>query len=540
VSSGVIEEVRPEAAHGVGVAPPDRHGPAEPDLTAPGPRWSDGGARSGLAAWASRYNAGLTVAAVCLAPILYLAFIDRDATNSLYLDDWSVVPVVHAALHGHLSLSQLWSQYNESRLFTGTSVLVLFGFLDRLDTRTVVFFGAAAFIASYAGVLTLVRRYFGRPLTPIPVLAIGVTWFSLADYQNALWAFQVSWYLTVLFFVLMVCALLLPARRGPVWLAVAALLAVAASLSTVQGFLCWPVGIVCLLWNSPWRRARSEVVLWLVAMIVTVTAYLHGYAYGEGNACAPAAPCTTSFELHHPITTLGFFFALIGNVLPDTTNAYGAVGVDSTRFVLVGLVLFAAALYVLVQSWRHRASSERLPLPGLLIAFGLLFDLTIVVGRGGTGASDAVFGDRYVMANLILLTGIVVWVLARLSTHLLPEMRRARGTLDVYLVPALFALLLLVQVIDATGAGLASATTSRYARQEQAQILVNAQRNPALDKDRSCQLFLTLEFAFRGTSTFKSYLHDATEDGLAEFQPDSDRYFHALGPPPLPSGCRLP
>ena len=81
--------------------------------------------------------------------------------------------------------------------------------------------------------------------------------------------------------------------------------------------------------------------------------------------------------------------------------------------MVVGLALFAAALFVLVQSWRLRASAEALPLPALLVVFGLLFDLTIAVGRSGSGIAEAVTFNRYVMANLILLTGIVLYALAR-------------------------------------------------------------------------------------------------------------------------------
>lgn len=138
-------------------------------------------------------NSALTIAAACVAPILYLVFIYHYAPNSFTADDWSVVPLVHGALHGHLSLSQLWHQHLESRVFVGNVIEVIFGLVDRLDLRSVIFLSSALLIATYAGLLALVRRYFGKRLTPIPVLVVGVIWFSLADVSNAIWAFQVSW-----------------------------------------------------------------------------------------------------------------------------------------------------------------------------------------------------------------------------------------------------------------------------------------------------------------------------------------------------------
>jgi hypothetical protein len=268
------------------------------------------------------------------APVLYLLFIDRYAVNAFYDDDWSVVPMVHAAIHGHLTRSQLWNQHHESRLLAGNSI-ILFGFANRLDARSVIFFSAAVLIVSYAGLLALVRQYFGRRLTPTSVLVIGVVWFSLADVQNALWAFQTSWYLTVFFFVMMPCALLLSNRRRALWLTAAMTLAILSSLTTIQGFTCWPVGAICILWTQSWtRQTRFEIAAWLGTMVLTIVLYLPGYQFYEGNTCLDRQACSASVLLHHPLTSLGFFFALIGNVIPS--GVVGQSPSDNARFVALG------------------------------------------------------------------------------------------------------------------------------------------------------------------------------------------------------------
>ena len=386
-------------------------------LDRPVPAYSDGSARRRALRWTARHNTPLTIVAAGLVPILYLVFIGSYAVNSFQADDWSLVPLVHAALHGGLSLGQLWQQHNESRLLVGNVIDVLFGFTDRLDARAIIFFSAGVFIAAYVCLLMLARKYLPTRLTPITVVTIGVLWFSLADIQNILWAFQVSWYLTVFFFVAMLYSLLVPERRRVLWFAAAVLLAVASSLSTVQGFISWPIGAICILWPGPSRRGRSEIAIWFGTMLGAVAAYLPGYRFNQGNTCVAAARCTTSFELHHPLTSASFFFALIGNVIPGPIAGFSAHLASPARFVVVGLALFAAALFVLVQSWRLRASAEALPLPALLVVFGLLFDLTIAVGRSGSGIAEAVTFNRYVMANLILLTGIVLYALRACPAH---------------------------------------------------------------------------------------------------------------------------
>ena len=236
-------------------------------LDRPVPAYSDGSARRRALRWTARHNTPLTIVAAGLVPILYLVFIGSYAVNSFQADDWSLVPLVHAALHGGLSLGQLWQQHNESRLLVGNVIDVLFGFTDRLDARAIIFFSAGVFIAAYVCLLMLARKYLPTRLTPITVVTIGVLWFSLADIQNILWAFQVSWYLTVFFFVAMLYSLLVPERRRVLWFAAAVLLAVASSLSTVQGFISWPIGAICILWPGPSRRGRSEIAIWFGTML---------------------------------------------------------------------------------------------------------------------------------------------------------------------------------------------------------------------------------------------------------------------------------
>ena len=487
------------------------------DLSSSPRQHVDGGARRALA-WTSRHNTPLTIVAAGIVPILYLVFIDHFALNSFVDDDWSVVPLVHAALHDQLSLSLVWSQHNESRIVLGNLIDVLFGYADQLDVRAIVFLDAALFIASYIGLLALVRRYTSMLFTPIPVLVIGALWFSLADYQNELWAFQVSWYLTVFFFVMMLCALVLPERRRPLWFAAAVVLALAASLSTVQGFLCWPIGAICLLWPTLSRRRRPEIAIWLGAMLVTMGVYLHGYKFSEGDTCIDPVQCTARFELHRPQIVLEFFLALIGNVIPGTAPGHSLA--DSARFVVLGVALFAASVFILVQSWRHRASTEQLPLPGLLVLFALLFDATIVVGRGGTGVVGAIDYNRYTMANLILLTAVVIWTMARIpALRPLATSSRWRAVGSSVILAAL-TIFLVVQVTEATAFGVSNARNGSSVRIAYNRLYVNSY--PSCVIVRRFPVFVVAE----------AELRDGAEDHLGEWGPTTYHYFRELGPTP--------
>ncbi len=489
-----------------------------------------------MKAWATEHNAILTVAAGCLTPILYLLFIGKYATNAFYGDDWTFIPIVHAALHGQLSVGQLWGQHTESRYFFSNLINVFFGFADGLDLRSVIFLSAALYIASYAGLLLLVRHYLDRPLTPASVLVIGAIWFSLADVQDSLWASHLWGFLTVFFFIGMLVVLLVPKDRRRLWFAFGIVLAVAASLASIQGFLCWPVGVICILWRAPSaRRALVESSVWLAAAIGTSAVYFSGYSFTQ-SACLPSSACSPSVALRHPVEALRYFVVLIGNVIPGGGDIVNGTSVGSVvRFEIVGAALFAVALFILVQSWRYPRSRKRIPLPLLLIAFALLTDAQITLGRSGLGSSDAV-SNRYILVNLILLTGIVIYAWASVPPL---HMSATIGRRFAWIALTGLAVFLTLQVAVATGFGLTNGRAmSKYLRAD-AQLFDNLKRVPTADV--ICEVYVAhvTQPGGGGGLSFGLNNHDAVEDRLGEFRPSSAAYYRALGPPPLFPNCRV-
>ena len=505
----------------------------------PSSKPSDEGGRGTSASWLHRHNVALTMVAAGVTPVLYLLYIAHFAVNDFQFDDWSVIPLVHAAIHGHLSLGQLWAQHTESRVLVANVLFVLFGLLDRFDTRWVIVFNALVYIATYALVLTLFRRYMGRRLTPIPVLVIGLVWFSLADVQASLWAFQLTWYLVVFFFVVVLCALLVPTGHRTLWLTVALLAGLAASLSFLQGFIVWPLGAVCILWSQPWaRRAFVELAVWIGGILATSALYFSSYHYNSN--CDRVIQCSTSSSLGHPLTALRYFSVLIGDVVPGGYwSALFSPVHNFDRFEVVGAVLFATAIFIVVQSWRHRTSSERIPVPMLLISFALLFDAMITLGRSRMGSGEALFSNRYVMANLMLLTGIVMYAWRHRPPRILPIGARSWKVCATWLTLLTLAIFLVVQTTVATGFGLNNGQLDREFLTNQARLVVNLDRIPP--QDRSCEVNIYLDL---GTVNSKQpsaqrirKIDEAATDQLGEFRPDSFRYFRKLGPPPLSPIC---
>jgi len=478
---------------------------------------------------------GTWVALAAAVPaVLYFLFVLHYSVNVPWsLDDWSIIFVVDAALHGHFSLSLLWTQYGDRRLVVSRLIFIVFSSIDNLNERSVMMFSAIIFAVSYALVLRMFRSYLRRPLTIVSVVAIGIVWFSLADFLNILWSFQLSWFLVTFFFVGMAYALIMQSSPRIPWLLVGMICAVAGSLSDVQGFILWPIGLVCLLWNRSWSPRRAgEVAAWLVTAGITSAIYFRGY---NGDVqCVPTSSCSLGFELHHVVLLAKCFLMLVGGVFPtygswSVFDAYAYTGQDAGLHQFIGAGLLIAAIYVVIQSIRQRRYQSN-PLPVLLIAYGLLFDLLITRSRVGEGIGQFTSG-QYVMPNLVLLVGIVVYIWAHF-----PPLAERRGTIPTrrwlgVVGAAALTLLLAVQCVLGTMYGIAGGRARHQGAVTDARVLVNHYR--LSDTQWACEtavavmLWTSPQLA---TSYFDHAIPLALRDGLSLFQSDVAEY-RREGPP---------
>ena len=479
------------------------------------------------------------VAGACFPPIAYALCIWHYAVNAPFQDDWSVAPLVSNALHGRLTLTELWQQHSEARLVVPNLFYSGFGFINHLNLRSIVIFNACLFVATFILMLTLFRIYTKRPLTFLRVLSLGIVWFSLIGVDNALWAFQLAWYLALLLLFVMIHLLLVWPRNRKLALGLALLAAIAASLSMVQGFLLWPVGLVCLLWV--WSRERKrygEVAVWLMTALLTTQFYLHGYKSGVG--CVPlGTDCSLGANASHPILLAKFFLTLVANAVPVRVY-YRHLAFIQLRvgFVqLLGAALCIAAAFVIVRSLQERSDDKRVPLPLLLIVFALLFDLTIALGRTNEGISAA-FQGRFTMPSLLLLVGIIAYACGHLP-H--PRAVRMHADSHGYAVVAFLVLGMLIsyQGIVGTQYGLRVARVQRSAEVLNARTAVNLDLIPRVEQGCYASVYVWNRVIAPPAAILKlrRALVIPRQDHLIVFEPGTYRKYRAEGPPKPPRGC---
>jgi hypothetical protein len=431
--------------------------------------------------------AGVVTTGAILAG-LYVAFVLHYGSVVPHLDDWATVALVSDVLSGHGSWGEMWMQHDVNRMFVPNLVFVGLGKLTHDDLRAVLVASALVLVCTFVMFLRLVRSYLARPLTIPVVLAVGLLWFSLADFGSALWAIQFAWYLVLLFFVAILYFLLV-SPSSTLAFGAAFACAVAASFCYLEGLIVWPLGLICILWMEPWQPSRwgrptqVRAFIWAAGALICVGAYFVGWqqrpAYPDNifpKSVAGIAGSTFSlgFIVHHPGSALWFVLVATGNVFPTDGPAIWLRG-------LIGIVVVLASVYVLVSSLRNRRARGLTDcLPAAMILVTLIFDAILAVGRANFGIQFALLA-QYSMYELLALIGILLygWKWAR---SVLPATRS-------WLAVAA-ALIILLQVFASSIYGVAQAGASEPLLRTEARLVVTSDLVPP--NERLCYYVTSL------------------------------------------------
>ncbi len=316
------------------------------------------------------------VPCLIFAFLMYMVF--HYAVDAPYYDQWLGISLFVKAQRHELTWMDVWAQHNEHRILLPNLIILGLarwsGWNIRWELATSLILGIGIY-AVYAWQIerTATRMRDAAMLWLLPVIAVAV--FSLRQYENWLWGFQLCMFLNVLM-VTMGFALL--TRRALTWTTLLAALAcgLGATFSFGNGLLYWPLGLALLFMLAPKLQRRQFLIAWIVTALLTVIVYFHGYS------TPPNAP-PLQF-LRHLLKSVVFFVAYLGSFSGGVFGMYAALAAGS-----IGLALFSMATWRLLRNrqvdWKllmpYWASGSYALASGLLTILGrsqssVLFSLT--------------------------------------------------------------------------------------------------------------------------------------------------------------------
>jgi hypothetical protein len=343
---------------------------------------------------------------IALPALLSLAFTIAFGVNVVFVDEFTFIPYIAALQTKTLTLQALFEPYNEHRLLFPRLVQLATASVTHFNTKAEMFLYWLCLCGICALFLLIFTKANGFSFSSLLLFApASYLIFSLRQFENFLFGWEICWGLAALFSILAIY--LLQLRRSDVLsLALAMASGVIASFSILAGLLIWPAGLVemAYLSRNPRRRRFLWVAVsdWLLAGIAVFAVYFHRL---ERPSYLPGP----SSILQAPLHSLRFFLAALGAPLAVEPNDAAAIGI----------LLGCFAVFVFVHQWR-RPYSRSAAVWVAVLAFGLASEVILAAGRSSFGIDLAV-GSRYTTFGLLGLAALYLWCVTQLDWKRMPE-----------------------------------------------------------------------------------------------------------------------
>jgi hypothetical protein len=308
--------------------------------------------------------------------------------NVVYGDEWRL-----AILFDKPSLARLWVQLNEHRIFIPKVVILSLGSLTKWNTVVEMYVTQALLLTTLFVLFVAFDGSIRSKWRPVLFAPVAFLVFSLRQGATMLMGLLMQFVLVLAFAVLAFYFLRVVGRNTSRGLPFAAALAGAtlASLSSAQGLLVWPVGLVQLLVDrQPGRRAKWILLgAWSLLGVAEWLLYFLDYHSPAHTTAGRPADLVVG-----PLYLLRFFLTALGSSLSWWQEPAFAIG-----FLL--LVLVGASVFLVIR----RGSVAEYSFWTSLVLFSLLVLLAVTAGRAERGIDQALV-SRYTTYSILGVVGI--------------------------------------------------------------------------------------------------------------------------------------
>jgi hypothetical protein len=329
---------------------------------------------------------------ILLPAALALVYVRLFGVNVPYWDQWWIVNLIGELEAGTLSVSDLWSQANEHRIFFPRIIMLLLGSLTRYNNVAEMYLIQGFFLFTLIILLLVFKtnvRANNARTTLLLFIPISFLLFSPRQWENMLWGFQMGFIIVRMFAVLTFYFLYILGygKLRNIMFPAALLSATVASFSSAQGLFVWPAGLLQLFFSpvEKWAKKRLLVVWGLIGVVEWIF-YFIGYTQPD--------KFSLSFVFDYPIAGADYSLTLLGSALFWQHSFAGAGGL-----FLVGLIV--ASLLLVYKVRRLGEYSFWIA----LLFFSLLIAASIIMGRSEAGATWAPI-SRYTSFTILIVISV--------------------------------------------------------------------------------------------------------------------------------------
>lgn len=336
---------------------------------------------------------------LALVPFVYVVFaIARYRVDVPFWDDWELVPFLEKYYQGTLSLSDLWSQHSEHRIFFPRIIMIalarLTGWDISYELAVNVLLGAAIFwVFVYQLKSTASSAGVSGWQWVVPLISLIV--FSLMQWENWLWGWQMQVFLNVFAVVAGIVMLSSPVFRWPRFVG-ALIMGIVATYSFANGAAYWLIGLLTLLFllpGSPVQRRvfRLALSVWTVVGCLTIFLYLHGYQ-------KPSYHPSVWVAVHQPLLFLRY----------EVTYLFAPVAPNAFTFLLTCPALVASCYFGRLL-FRARQIQFQVLIPYIAMSLYVIASALVTgVGRVGLGSGQAGQSRYVTISSMLWISAVIV------------------------------------------------------------------------------------------------------------------------------------
>jgi hypothetical protein len=327
-----------------------------------------------------------------------LWFILHFGVNLHYFDEWSpdIAGLLVKVHHHQATFADLFAQHNEHRILVPRVVLLLTNPLTHWNAVAVMTMEWAIIaLTSLVLFYVIYKTHHGLSAASLSIWFLcNLLIFTPAQYENFLWGMGLANVMPT-FFIMVAIAVAISRAGIGVRLIVCVILAMAATFSSGNGILAWPlVGILLFFYLRPHEtRLRTAVAtIWIFCGVLTIAIYFYHYAKPPGNG----QDSMSSNPLQIFLYTLSFLGGPFAGGLPISQQT-AAIFAGS---ILMALYIFAAIFFCL--DWLRQRM-----LPWLIVGgYAILSGLIAARYRAGSGVGESLV-SRYVTYSVYLPVALV-------------------------------------------------------------------------------------------------------------------------------------
>ena len=375
----------------------------------------------------------LAAALLCtIAALLTLAFILANGVNVPFSDEWWYGSLVKSVGSGQASFMDFWSPSNEHRMVIPRLEFSTLAVLTHWNSKLIMIVAWLVIVIVMIFLFSQFRMLHSRAHPILWASTVGVsatTLFSLVQLENWLWAFQFAFFFiqfAVVASVILLCRSSISLRFR---LLTVTVLGVAASFSSAQGLLVWPVLILSLfLTNDSLKNKLIGVLCLLMIAGVTFALYFSGLPRSGELQLSPGQ------IMAKPQLPLFGFLGLVGNPLAYWISFEHR----PHRAWFIGLFEALVFLFLTWIAIRRRKLPEAAPWLGLGF-YAYCFCLVTTYGRLGMGYTGGFLASRYTTHVTLLSIAILGLLFVALDSSD-RESTQGQRWLNRASVPAAFCL----------------------------------------------------------------------------------------------------